>query len=291
MYVCMYIVPGGYILPGGYIYICIYRTWRRADGGHARGRRPAGFACSIRQHTSAYVSIRQHEHTSAYVSTRQHTLPVFSLYQYAAPLAGSMAFCHADAAGGGGGIPPPGLATAAEARKSSTCTYVSIRQHVSAYVSICQYTSAYVSIRQHTSAYVSIREPAPQRCFSRCCLPPLPYSWRATLKAAALRGRRQLSLLPFSIRQHTSAYVNGSSARCTPVELAAVEREVYVSIRQHTSTSAYVSTRQHTSAYVSIRHASIRQHTSASISIRQHQSAYVSIRQHTSAYVSIRLHT
>jgi hypothetical protein len=48
------------------------------------------------------------------------------------------------------------------------------------------------------------------------------------------------------------------------------------SIRQRTS--AYVSIRQHTSAYVSIR-----QHTSAYVSIRQHTSAYVSIRQHTSA--------
>ncbi len=95
---------------------------------------------SIRQHTSAYVSIRQayvsicqmricsraqhsQQHTSAYVSIRQHT-----------------------------------------------SAYVSIRQHTSAYVkcesavgrstlnSIRQHTSAYVSIRQHTSAYVSIRQ-------------------------------------------------------------------------------------------------------------------------------------
>ena len=80
-----------------------------------------------RQHTSAYVSIRQHTAscqsrtslrssyllpiTSAYVSIRQHT-----------------------------------------------SASVSICQHTSAYVSICQHTSAYASIRQHTPAYASIRQ-------------------------------------------------------------------------------------------------------------------------------------
>jgi hypothetical protein len=73
---------------------------------------------SIRQHTSAYVSIRQ---PSAYVSIRQHTSAYVSIRQH-------------------------------------TSAYVSIRQHTSAYVSIRQHTSAYVSIRQHTSAYVSIRQ-------------------------------------------------------------------------------------------------------------------------------------
>jgi hypothetical protein len=87
----------------------------------------------IRQHTSAYVSIRQHTslpihqqaaflHTS-YVSIRQHTLAHVSIRQH-------------------------------------TSAYLSIPQHTStsAYVSIRQHTSAYVSIRQHTSAYVSIRQ-------------------------------------------------------------------------------------------------------------------------------------
>ncbi len=86
---------------------------------------------SIRQHTSAYVSISQQrlgyvvddtsstrtsirQHTSAYVSIRQHT-----------------------------------------------SAYVSIRQHTSAYVSIRQHTSAYVSIRQHTSAKYSTIQAAP----------------------------------------------------------------------------------------------------------------------------------
>jgi hypothetical protein len=83
---------------------------------------PATSTSVLRQHTSAYVSIRQHtpevedervacnlhvRRTSAYVSIGQHT-----------------------------------------------SAYVSMRQHT-AYVSIRQHT-AYVSIR-HTSAYVSIR--------------------------------------------------------------------------------------------------------------------------------------
>jgi hypothetical protein len=90
---------------------------------------------SIRQHTSAYVSKRQHtvclhtvsacvsiRHTSACVSIRQHNTSAYvSIRQH-----------------------------------TSAC--VSIRQHTSAYVSIRQHTSAYVSIRQHTSAYVSIRQ-------------------------------------------------------------------------------------------------------------------------------------
>jgi hypothetical protein len=41
--------------------------------------------------------------------------------------------------------------------RSTTTTYVSIRQHTSAYVSKRQHTSAYVT-RQHTS-YVSIHVP------------------------------------------------------------------------------------------------------------------------------------
>jgi hypothetical protein len=63
----------------------------------------------MRQHTSAYVSIRSgyvgiRRRTSAYVSIRQHTVRI----------------------------------------RRHTSAYVSIRQHTSAYVSIRQHTSAYV---------------------------------------------------------------------------------------------------------------------------------------------------
>jgi hypothetical protein len=75
---------------------------------------------SLRQHTSAYVSISQHQHTSAYVSIRRDL----------------------------------------RCSSPSLPSYVSIRQHTSAYVSIRQHTSAYVSMRQHTSEYVSIRQHA-----------------------------------------------------------------------------------------------------------------------------------
>jgi hypothetical protein len=120
-----------YVLYVMYIYVCLIRniyirthTQQIPSGKFlmtAIARSFGHSAQSIRQHTSAYVSIRQHsyctklrtfctEHTSAYVSIRQHT-----------------------------------------------SAYASIRQHTSAYASIRQHTPAYVSIRQHTSAYVSIR--------------------------------------------------------------------------------------------------------------------------------------
>jgi hypothetical protein len=78
--------------------------------------RPAYYSCiSIRQHASAYVSIRQQSYadTSAYVCIRQRTCAELVLERMR----------HRNA---------------------------HIRQHTSAYVSIRQHTSAYVSIRQHT---------------------------------------------------------------------------------------------------------------------------------------------
>jgi hypothetical protein len=78
---------------------------------------------SIRQHTSAYVSIRQH--TSAYVSIRQNTSAYVSMR--------------------------PRLQWQGACWRALRSHY---RQHTSAYVSTRQHTSAYVSIRQHTSAYV-----------------------------------------------------------------------------------------------------------------------------------------
>jgi hypothetical protein len=87
---------------------------------------------SIRQHTSAYVSIRASSisirsrccrGTAAHVSIRQHT----SAY--------------------------------AQAQSPSAADAAEVPHHTSAYVSISirQHTSAHVSTRQHTSAYVSIR--------------------------------------------------------------------------------------------------------------------------------------
>jgi hypothetical protein len=105
--------------------------------------------------SSSRISIRQH--TSAYVSIRQR------LRQERAPLP------HASAAAAGSAPAPPAYVSI----RQHTSAYVSIRQHTSAYVSIRQHTSAYVSIRQHTSAYASMRqhtctcESANAPC--RCC--------------------------------------------------------------------------------------------------------------------------
>jgi hypothetical protein len=116
---------------------------------------------SIRQHTSAYVSIRcerrcmrvivhpasPRQHTSAYVSIRQHT----SAYVASAVVCVSLSILH--------------LLRCQYLYSCASKASVSIRQHTSAYVSIrqmhcrCQYlyscaSKASVSIRQHTSAYV-----------------------------------------------------------------------------------------------------------------------------------------
>ncbi len=93
---------------------------------------------SIRQHTSAYVSIRQH--TSAYVSIRQRTAAYVRIRQHTAALRGHCRKAVAQ---------PPLRTPRSYIGACGAC--VSIRQHTSAYVSIRQHTSAYVSIRQHTS--------------------------------------------------------------------------------------------------------------------------------------------
>jgi hypothetical protein len=140
-----------YIYRHTYVYInhiCVYTHKSACD--------------SIRQQTSAYVSIRQHTHmctyttnvyirhvtpaivaaptvsihqrnTSAYVSIPQHTSAYVSTRQHT---------------------------SANVSTRQHTSAYVSIRQHTSAYVSIRQHTSAYVSMRQHTSAYLTLRQPS-----------------------------------------------------------------------------------------------------------------------------------
>jgi hypothetical protein len=149
------------------------------------------------QHTSAYVSIREHT-SSAYVSIR---------------------------------LGNPWRAS--EAPREAPVYCVSIRQHSSAYVSIRQHTSAYVSIGLHTSAYVSIRS-VWQCCV---CETRLENPLRASeAPREAPRGQhtsayvsirlgnprraseapREAPVYSVSIRQHTSAYV---------------------SIRQHTSSA------------------------------------------------------
>jgi hypothetical protein len=78
-----------------------------------------GVAVSIRQHTSAYVSMKLRL-TPAYVSMKLSLTPA----------------CVS-------------MKLSLTPQKLSLSTYVSIRQHTSAYVSIRQHTSAYISVRQH----------------------------------------------------------------------------------------------------------------------------------------------
>ena len=211
---------------------------------------------SIRQHPSAYVSIRQQtadkggtllaqKHTSASVSIHQHP----SAYgRQGWHLARTKAYArihqHTSAYDKG---PPCSHKTAkspsqrCKLEASHSSMLLSLR-HASA--------SAYISIRQHTSAYISIRQ---QHAV-------------ATPPRLRLCIRQQMSAY-VSIRHHTSAHI---STMLLPLRPA--------------SASAYVSRCQHTSAYVSIA----QQHAVATpprlrLCIRQQMSADVSIRQHTSA--------
>jgi hypothetical protein len=130
-------------------------------------------ACvSIRQHTSAYVSMRHTAPSTRISRLRQHTPAYVSIRQHA-----SYGTQHFDQ--------PPAQHTPA---------YVSIRRHASACVSIRQHMSAYVSIRQHTSAYVSMR-----CAYVRAALP---------LSCVAYVSIRQHTSAYVGIRQHTSAYVS-----------------------------------------------------------------------------------
>jgi hypothetical protein len=281
---------------------------------------------SIRQHTSAYVSIpdtvssaqtlRRLSHinrrrqcvtcgrVSDWVAKGGHALGIHSLVQVclraAALVSVFVLFCTRK--------------TSRVSRQSSghsqfcACVpeLVSIRQHTSAYVpracGTCQHTSAYVSIRQHTSAsvsiiassmwtssaYVSIRQHASA------------YLPRACETCQPVRDGRAGSLCLLSMCQYLyfctskasklkrSRWFSLPAARGAAAFLLSTLASAYVSIRQH-------RIRQHTSAYVSVlaKHTRICicQHTSAYVRI-----AYVSIRQrscqahshlHMSAYVSV----
>jgi hypothetical protein len=200
----------------------------------------------IRQHTSAYVSIRQkrrwrhqrcaaariRQHTSAYVSKRQHTSAYVSIRQHTQHL---------------------------RRRILAPTLWRQYRGPRGCLQGVC--ASAYVSIRSASSIY---RGP-------RGCL-------------QGVGPRDGLRIHRRTVRRIRNG-CNRRVAGVCDVERRSVDlpqhTSAYVSIRQHTS--AYVSIRQHTSAYVSIRqhtsaHVNIRQHTSAYVSIRQHTSAYASIR-------------
>ncbi len=130
-----------------------------------------------RQHTSAYVSIRQH--TSA----------------YAAPL--------------------PAGARSVPAWRQHTSAYVSIRQHTPAYVSIRQHTPAYASTWR-SAQYASVasgRSGCSKSTRSYSARARGRSRTRATLFSWS--GSRVLCL--HSIRQHTSAYVIAYVSICRQV--------------------------------------------------------------------------
>jgi hypothetical protein len=220
---------------------------------------------SIRQHTSAHVSIlhpcyqllllaraacvSRRQHKSDYISIRLHPCYQLLLLARAACVSIRQIISAYVCIRAISSSFSPALHTSA---------YFSTRQHTSkpgagraSCGSIRQHTSAYVIIRQHTSAYGSIRQHTSRPGAGRgsCLRPPHTQpnpSWRSYRGPSAVP--------PVSIRQHTQH----TSAHVSLVR-SQVNRGVHIEVRQL------------------LRHVSIRQHTSAYASIRQHTSAYGSL--------------
>ncbi len=151
----------------------------------------------MRHHTSAYAYVSIRQHTSASVSIRQHTS--VSIRQHT-----SVSIPAEGSSTPEGTAPPIRQHTSAYASIHSAterrCTRIRhpasayvMRQHTSAYVSACErrrclclseVRAAYVSIRPHTSAYVSACERRRRLCFARgaseslgpACCRMLPYA-------------------------------------------------------------------------------------------------------------------
>jgi hypothetical protein len=106
-----------------------------------------GARAAALEHTSAYVSIRQHtSHTSSMQTARALVLPRWSIRQHTSAFVSIRRIRQV--------CKQPGR---------SCCragAYVSIRQHTSAYVAYVKYANsqgARAAALEHTSAYVSIR--------------------------------------------------------------------------------------------------------------------------------------
>jgi hypothetical protein len=144
-------------------------------------------AVSIRQHTPAYASIRQHasgiraQLMDRAVSTRQHTSAHVSMRR-----AYVVVYLLADDGSGDG--------LRVSIRDQHTSAYASIRQHTSASVSMRQYTcSQFMAlIRQHPSAY----------------LLAVDGSGSGLRVGIGDEGHLRFDHLYVSMRQHTSAYVS-----------------------------------------------------------------------------------
>ena len=214
----------------------------RCAASRTAGRKPSTCAnVSVRQHTSAYVSVRQltrcaasrtagwKPSTCAYSSIRQHTSAYVSSIRTAARAEyppGDVIRQHTSAYVSIRQLYPPADAPNClrnELSSQHTSAYVSIRQHthrraratlargclklpakrVFAYVSIHQHASAYGNIRQHTSAYV-LKLPAKQVFGLLGCL----HSGPKRAFGAARQARSHEGHLRVGIRQHTSTFVS-----------------------------------------------------------------------------------
>jgi hypothetical protein len=129
-----------------------------------------------------HTCVSIHQHTSAYVSIRQHTQP----HNAPAPAAPS-AQPH----------------TCVSIRQHSSA-FVSIRQHTSAFVSIRQHTSAYLP---HPPRSRILRHPKKRLLNIPPLHPPPPLRPPHPPRFPIRRQRLLVFAVPARMRQHTSAYV------------------------------------------------------------------------------------
>ena len=147
----------------------------------------------MRQHTSAYVSIRR-QHTPAYVSIRQHTSPNRGAGSTLRPRLASACRviavdCSVCACGGRRNSAPAMCVNIAASARDSRAYVLRSRAQSRASKSPALHASAYVSIRQHTSAYVSVCERQPRiRIEEQCASKSPPLQARTESASASSTG-------------------------------------------------------------------------------------------------------
>jgi len=171
---------------------------------------------SIRQPTSAYVSIRQHR---CYSAVHMPRLPLHCLRQ-------------------------------------NTSAYVSIRQHTSTYVSIRQHTSAYVSIRKHTcysavhmprlplhgleflsEAALAVSEVCPQGAFPRnifrCLRKHMCSAKYDTHTHTHTHTHTTTTTVYVSSHTHTHTHTHTLLYMCPHTRLRRTFRDIYILVLRH----------------------------------------------------------
>jgi hypothetical protein len=137
---------------------------------------------SIRQHTSAYVSIRRFHHRCLFLLYQTNLYIYITIYIYIYIYIYIHIYIYLEYV----------------SIRQHTSAHVSTRQHTSAHVSTRQHTSAHVSIRQHTSAHVSISQHRAVRGLLLLSDEPKKEKEKMSQNVKALSRLYLLSMLPHS---------------------------------------------------------------------------------------------